>query len=253
MIHFDHVSKSYEDEPILSDLSLNIDKGETVVLMGPSGCGKTTILRCINGLERVQSGTIEVNGVTITQASKRFDWNRFRSEIGIVFQQFNLFPHLTVLQNVTLGPVKVKQVSKEEAEAKGMALLDQVGLMDKAHRYPHNLSGGEKQRVAIARALAMSSGILLLDEPTSALDPLMTAEVLQTIQELSHKGITLVIVTHEVQFACRVADRIFFLHHGCIEAEGPPAHFLNGLAHPVAKEYFNLLFEGYPVPQVAQD
>lgn len=219
--------------------------------MGPSGCGKTTVLRCINGLEVAQSGSIYVRGVDITNTPKGFDWNRYRSEIGIVFQQFNLFPHLTVLQNIALAPVKVKKIPKPQAEATAINLLERVGLSGKAYRYPDTLSGGEKQRVAIARALAMSSGILLLDEPTSALDPLMTAEVLRTIQDLAHQGITLLIVTHEVQFACRVADRIFFLNQGRIEIEGPPGHFLHELEHPVARHYFQLLSESYskqPIP-----
>ncbi len=246
MIRFDQVTKEYEGHPVLRDLSFQIHQGETVVLMGTSGCGKTTALRCINGLERVQQGTIVVRDVNITQAPKQFDWNRFRSEIGVVFQQFNLFPHLRVIDNITLGPIKVKRMAKDEAHEKAMALLRKVGLAEKAHRYPHNLSGGEKQRVAIARALAMSSDILLLDEPTSALDPLMTAEVLYTIQDLAHAGITLVIVTHEVHFACRVADRILFLDKGQIVESGPPSHFQHALGHDVAKRYFDMLWDGSP-------
>jgi polar amino acid transport system ATP-binding protein len=246
MIRFDKVCKGYRDQKILDNLSFTIDKGETVVLMGPSGCGKTTILRCINGLEHIQDGTIYVRDVNITNTPSNFNWNRFRSEIGVVFQQFNLFPHLSVLQNITLAPVKVKKIPPDQAEAQAMELLERVGLASKAHRNPDTLSGGEKQRVAIARALAMSSDILLLDEPTSALDPLMTAEVLHTIQDLAHQGITLIIITHEVHFACRVADKIFFLNNGRIEVQGPPSLFTEGLEHPVAKHYFQLLAEGYP-------
>lgn len=245
MIHFEHVYKHFGSKPLLEDLCFGIEKGSTVVMMGPSGCGKTTVLRCINGLEEVQKGIIRVRGQNITQPPPGFNWNRFRADIGIVFQQFNLFPHLTLMQNITLGPIKVKGTSKAQANQTALELLELVGLADKADRYPHNLSGGEKQRVAIARALAMSSDILLLDEPTSALDPLMTAEVLHTIQELSEKGITLVVVTHEAHFACRVADKIIFLNNGRIEVEGPPDLFLNSLEHPVARHYFNLLLEGY--------
>lgn len=244
MIRFEHVTKRYGGQILLSDLSFHIPKGETVVLMGPSGCGKTTILRCINGLESIQGGMLSVNGQDISNPKKGFNWNRFRAEIGIVFQQYNLFPHRTVLDNVTLGPIHVKRIPKAEAEATAMGLLDRVGLASKAHRYPENLSGGEKQRVAIARALAMSTDILLLDEPTSALDPLMTAEVLQSIQDLAHQGMTLVVVTHEVGFASRVADRILFVHNGRVEMEGPPGVFLEGVTHPVARHYFAQLTGG---------
>ncbi len=245
MIQFEQVCKHYNGQPILSDLSFEIRKGETVVLMGASGCGKTTVLRCIGGLEAVQSGNILVRGTNIARAPKGFNWNRYRSEIGLVFQQFNLFPHLSVLENITLGPVKVKGQPRDEAEHLAFELLRKVGMDTKAKRFPNTLSGGEKQRVAIARALAMSSDILLLDEPTSALDPLMTAEVLRTIQSLSHQGITLVIVTHELQFAYRVADRILFFHNGSIEEEGPPRHFQGPMTNPVARQYFSLLTEGY--------
>jgi len=245
IIQFEDVVKKFGDQSVLSHLNCTIDQGETVALMGPSGCGKTTMLRCMNGLEMIDGGHLHVRGTNLAQLPKGFNWNRFRSEIGIVFQQFNLFPHLTVLQNITLGPTRVKHLSGEEARALALGLLERVGLSRKAHRYPRHLSGGEKQRVAIARALAMSSDILLLDEPTSALDPVMTAEVLHTIQELSHQGITLVVVTHEVHFACRLADRILFLNEGRIEMEGPPALYLQGLEHPIAKRYFELLWEDH--------
>ncbi len=253
IIVFDAVRKTYGSQVILSDLSFHIAAGETVVLMGPSGCGKTTVLRCINGLETIEAGNIHVRDIDLTQVPGSFDWNAFRASIGMVFQQFNLFPHMSVLKNVTLGPVKVKGVPEEAARLKALELLDRVGLSDKAHRFPGNLSGGEKQRVAIARALAMSSDILLLDEPTSALDPLMTAEVLQTLQDLSHQGITMLVVTHEVHFAARAADRILFLNQGRVEANGPPSAFLEGIGHPVARRYFDLLLDNDAVSGARND
>jgi ABC-type polar amino acid transport system ATPase subunit len=243
IVRFEDAKKQFGQEPVLTGLNCQIEEGETIVLMGPSGCGKTTMLRCINGLETLDTGKLFVRGVDLTSPPKSFSWSHFRSEIGVVFQQFNLFPHLTVMENITLGPLKVKRISKDEACDKAQSLLDTVGLSNKADRYPRHLSGGEKQRVAIARALAMSNNLLLLDEPTSALDPVMSAEVLHTIQDLAHKGITLVIVTHEVHFACRVADRIFFLNNGSVEVEGTPEFFLKGLEHPIAKRYFELLWE----------
>lgn len=241
IIRFDKVCKRFGQHEVLKDLSFDIEKGETITMMGPSGCGKSTVLRCINGLEKIESGAIEVRGVNIADSPQNFNWNAYRAGIGIVFQQFNLFPHLNVLKNITLAPIKVKKMTKTDAEDLAMGLLKRVGLEDKAHRHPSNLSGGEKQRVAIARALAMSSDILLLDEPTSALDPLMSAEVLHTIQDLSHQGITLVVVTHEVEFACRVSDRIFFLYQGALAAQGPPSQMVQDMDHPVAKQYFDLI------------
>ncbi len=245
IIEFENVYKFFGSHTILSDLNFQVYPGEVVVLMGASGCGKSTALKCINGLEMVQQGSIRVRGKEITAPPKGFDWNRFRSSVGIVFQQYNLFPHLTVLQNITLGPIQVKKTPPKEAIETALMLLAQVGLENKAYRYPNNLSGGEKQRVAIARALAMSTDLLLLDEPTSALDPMMTAEVLQTIHDLAHNGITLVIVTHEVNFAYRVSDRILFMADGQIQEAGPPEHFQYHLTHPLAKRYFAMLQEGF--------
>ncbi|MEZ4575779.1 MAG: amino acid ABC transporter ATP-binding protein [Vampirovibrionales bacterium] len=252
IIRFTGVCKRFGDQSVLQDLNFEIYPGETVVLMGPSGCGKSTVLRCLNKLEAVDAGDIEVRGFNITRAPRRTNWNQYRANIGMVFQQFNLFPHMTVLDNITIGPVKVKGVDKAAARQQAMALLERVGLVEKADRYPITLSGGEKQRVSIARALAMSSDILLMDEPTSALDPVMTAEVLRTIQTLSQEGITLLIVTHEVDFALRVADRILFFDQGQIAVEGPPDVFTQPLNHPMARQYFELLRAGKPVPDQSE-
>ena len=242
IIRFDGVTKRLSGHNVLSNLSFEIQRGETAVLMGASGCGKTTVLRCINGLEHVDAGHLYVHGTDIVHPPRGFNWNRFRANIGLVFQQYNLFPHLTVLQNITLGPIKVKHLPRAQAEQEALAWLARVNLENKAHRYPANLSGGEKQRAAIARALAMSADILLLDEPTSALDPLMRADVLDTIRGLSHLGITLVIVTHEVSFALRAADRILFLHNGQVALEGPPSAFQSDqLQNEIAKPYFAAL------------
>ncbi len=238
VIQFHQVSKHFNQRYVLNDLTFSVEQGETVLLMGPSGCGKTTILRCINGLEPVQDGNVLVQGISLTSPPLGFQWNTFRSGIGIVFQQFNLFPHLTVLQNVLLGPVHVKGMSQAAAREKAMGLLETIGISSKASSFPSRLSGGEKQRVAIARALAMDPPILLLDEPTSALDPIMTAEILDLLRKTTHQGRTVLIVTHEVLLANQVGDRILFLNNGHIELEGPPSFFQTQLSHPIAKRYF---------------
>jgi ABC-type polar amino acid transport system ATPase subunit len=225
---------------VLNNVSLMVGHGEVVVLLGASGCGKSTLLRLVNGLEKPDNGTVDVLGTSLSKPPPGFSWERFRSDVGIVFQQFNLFPHMTVLDNVSLGPRVVRKYTRGAANAMAMAQLEAVGLAEKAHAYPATLSGGEKQRVAIARALAMNPKILLLDEPTSALDPVMTYEVLSTIEKLAGQGVTMLIVTHEVEFAKKVADRIVFLHDGEIISDSRPEAFSPIFnVHPAIKHYLS--------------
>lgn len=220
MIKLENVFKSYKSFSVLKNINLNIKKGEIVAVIGASGCGKSTMLKCINGLEPVNKGKILVDEIDITNPS--IDLNQLRSEVGIVFQQFNLFPHMTVKENITLAPLKVRKMSKNEAEILAMSLLEKVGLLSKIDRYPEELSGGESQRVAIARSLAMKPKIMLFDEPTSALDPKMTNEVLDVMKALAYEGMTMIVVTHEMSFAREVAVRIIFMSHGQIIEEGTP-------------------------------
>ncbi len=220
MIDCRQVTKRYDSGLVLNSVDLQVPEGQTVALIGPSGCGKSTLLRCLNGLESIDSGVIRVNQTEINAPG--VNMNAFRANIGIVFQQFNLFPHLTVLENVILGPIRVKKVPKYDAIDRAKRLLDRVGIWEKASSYPAQLSGGQQQRVAIARSLAMEPVLMLLDEPTSALDPLMTHEVFSVIQDVSEQGMTLLIVTHELGFARRVADRLLFMYQGQIEEDGPP-------------------------------
>lgn len=220
MIKLENVFKSYKSFSVLKNINLNIKKGEIVAVIGASGCGKSTMLKCINGLEPVNKGKILVDEIDITNPS--IDLNQLRSEVGIVFQQFNLFPHMTVKENITLAPLKVRKMSKNEAEILAMSLLEKVGLLSKIDRYPEELSGGESQRVAIARSLAMKPKIMLFDEPTSALDPKMTNEVLDVMKALAYEGMTMIVVTHEMSFAREVAGRIIFMSHGQIIEEGTP-------------------------------
>lgn len=212
--------KSFDDVDVLKGMSLEIREGEVVCLIGPSGSGKSTFLRCLNRLEESTAGTIEVDGYEIT--SKKININKVRENIGMVFQQFNLFANKTVLKNIMFAPVELKKMTKDEAKEKAMALLTRVGLADKADAFPHQLSGGQQQRVAIARALAMNPDIMLFDEPTSALDPEMVGEVLQVMKELAAEGMTMVVVTHEMGFARDVADRVVFMSDGVIVEEGTP-------------------------------
>ncbi|WP_352418444.1 amino acid ABC transporter ATP-binding protein [Proteiniborus sp.] len=218
MIKVKNLCKKFGDLEVLNNITTNIEKGEVLVIIGPSGSGKSTFLRCLNLLEEPTSGEIIFEGKSIT--SKNNDINLQRQKMGMVFQQFNLFPHLTVLDNITIAPVKVKGVSKEEAENIAMKLLKRIGLEDKSYTYPQKLSGGQKQRIAIARALAMSPDVLLFDEPTSALDPEMVGEVLDVMKSLAKEGMTMVVVTHEMGFAKEVADRVFFMDNGSIVEEG---------------------------------
>jgi polar amino acid transport system ATP-binding protein len=232
-----HVSKNFGALRALNNVSLSMSLGEKVVIIGPSGSGKSTLLRSINKLETVDSGSIIVDGQDIN--SPATDINRLRMELGMVFQSFNLFPHKTVLENLTLAPIKLKGLSKAEADAMGLRLLDKVGIKDKAHVYPSRLSGGQQQRVAIARALAMSPKIMLFDEPTSALDPEMIGEVLDVMVTLAKEGMTMAVVTHEMGFAREVADRVVFMDHGAIIEEGTPEHFFQNPEHERTKLFLS--------------
>ncbi|OMC84829.1 MULTISPECIES: amino acid ABC transporter ATP-binding protein [unclassified Viridibacillus] len=223
MIKLKNLRKSFGDLEVLKDISLEIQKSEVVVLIGASGSGKSTLLRCLNFLEINNGGQIEINGKLIDAGKENL--NKVRENMGMVFQHFNLFPHLSILQNVIEAPVHVKKQSKEEATRKAKELLQKVGLEDKANFYPDQLSGGQKQRVAIARALAMEPEVMLFDEPTSALDPELVGEVLETMKNLAKEGMTMVIVTHEMGFAREVADRVIMLADGKIIEEGPPSEF----------------------------
>jgi polar amino acid transport system ATP-binding protein len=224
-----HVSKNFGALKALNNVSMTMSLGEKVVIIGPSGSGKSTLLRSINKLETVDSGSIIVDGHDINDP--KTDINKLRMELGMVFQSFNLFPHKTVLENLTLAPVKLKGLSRAEADEIALKLLEKVGIKDKAHVYPSRLSGGQQQRVAIARALAMSPKIMLFDEPTSALDPEMIGEVLDVMVTLAKEGMTMAVVTHEMGFAREVADRVVFMDHGAIIEEGTPEHFFQSPEH----------------------
>ena len=226
MIKVENLKKQYGNNVVLKDISLYVEKGEAISVIGPSGSGKSTFLRCINGLEELSGGHICVDKFDL--ADKNLNIDKFREKVGMVFQNFNLFPHLTVLQNITLAPVTLKKVTKLEAIQLGKELLEKVGLLDKADVYPSSLSGGQKQRVAIARALAMKPEALLFDEPTSALDPEMVGEVLKVMKDLAKEGMTMIVVTHEMGFAREVCDRVIFMADGEIVEQGKPEEvFLN--------------------------
>lgn len=226
MIKVENLKKQYGNNVVLKDISLYVEKGEAISVIGPSGSGKSTFLRCINGLEELSGGHICVDKFDL--ADKNLNIDKFREKVGMVFQNFNLFPHLTVLQNITLAPVTLKKVTKPEAIKLGKELLEKVGLLDKADVYPSSLSGGQKQRVAIARALAMKPEALLFDEPTSALDPEMVGEVLKVMKDLAKEGMTMIVVTHEMGFAREVCDRVIFMADGEIVEQGKPEEvFLN--------------------------
>ncbi|AGK52195.1 MAG: transporter [Bacillus sp. (in: firmicutes)] len=220
MIKVENLKKSFGNNEVLKDINVTIKEREVVVVIGPSGSGKSTFLRCINLLESITGGHIFINGVDL--ADKKTDINKVRTDVGMVFQQFNLFPHKSVIDNITLSPMKVRNLSKEQAHEKGMELLKKVGLEDKEKAFPDSLSGGQKQRVAIARALAMEPKIMLFDEPTSALDPEMVGEVLDVMKKLAKTGMTMVVVTHEMGFAREVGDRVLFMDGGYIVEENVP-------------------------------
>ncbi|MGC9325702.1 MAG: amino acid ABC transporter ATP-binding protein [Desulfomonilia bacterium] len=233
LIRIENIHKWFGDFHVLQGISEHIEKAEVVVVCGPSGSGKSTFIRCINRLEEVQEGEIYVEGKNITDPT--MDINQLRADIGMVFQQFNLYPHITVLRNVTLAPIKVKKMSKKEAEELAFELLERVGIHDQAHKYPAELSGGQQQRVAIARGLAMRPKIMLFDEPTSALDPEMINEVLNVMKDLARAGMTMIVVTHEMGFAREVANRIFFMDFGKILEKGSPEHFFKNPQHDRTK------------------
>lgn len=227
LLRIEELKKSFGALEVLKGITTEICKGEVVVMIGPSGGGKSTFLRCMNLLEYPSFGRIEFEGVDIVAADEK-ERNRVRSEMGMVFQHFNLFPHLTILENITLAPRLVRKVAKADAEKKAMELLARVGLQDKANSYPQQLSGGQKQRVAIVRSLAMEPKVMLFDEPTSALDPEMVGEVLDVMKDLAKNGMTMVVVTHEMRFARDVASRVLFLEGGRIAAEGTPEEIFGG-------------------------
>ncbi|WP_042346934.1 amino acid ABC transporter ATP-binding protein [Bacillus massiliigorillae] len=220
MIKVKHLKKSFGALEVLKDISTDIQEKEVVCVIGPSGSGKSTFLRCLNRLEEITAGEVVINGHTITDSKANL--NVIRQEVGMVFQQFNLFPHKNVLENITLAPTKLKELPKEEAEKRALILLDKVGLREKTNNYPSELSGGQQQRVAIARALAMEPKVMLFDEPTSALDPEMVGDVLQVMKTLASEGMTMVVVTHEMGFAREVADRVLFMDGGYIVEENKP-------------------------------
>jgi ABC-type polar amino acid transport system ATPase subunit len=235
LVELDHVRKSFGDNIVLDDVTLAIDKGESIVVAGPSGSGKSTMLRCINALESIDSGAIRFDGKSVEGAGKSI--YGIRSQIGMVFQQFNLFPHKTVVENITLGPTEVNKLSDAEAKKRAQQLLERVGIPEKADSFPADLSGGQQQRVAIARALAMDPKLMLFDEPTSALDPEMIREVLDVMRDLAKSGMTMIVVTHEMGFAREVCDRIVFIDGGKIVEEAPPEEFFKQAKSERAKEF----------------
>lgn len=237
MIKVENLHKYFEKLHVLKGVNTHIEKGEVVVVIGPSGSGKSTFLRCLNLLETPEEGNVIFEGSNITD--KHVNINKLREKMGMVFQQFNLFPHKTVLENITLAPIKVKKMRKADAESIAMKLLNKVGLADKANSYPSQLSGGQKQRIAIARSLAMEPDVMLFDEPTSALDPEMVGEVLNVMKELASEGMTMVVVTHEMGFAREVGDRVIFMEDGNILEEGTPEEIFSNPEQQRTKEFLN--------------
>lgn len=235
MIKIEDLNKSFGSKHVLKDISLEINDGDVVSLIGPSGSGKSTLLRCMNYLEEPESGSIYINGKDISKSGKKID--KVRQNIGMVFQHFHLFPHKTVLENITLAPVLTGTLSVEEAEKKAIELLNTMGLIDKKDAYPDSLSGGQKQRIAIARALAMEPEIMLFDEVTSALDPEMVGEVLNVMKDLAGTGMTMIVVTHEMGFAKEVGDRVLFMDEGRIVESGTPDELFNHPQHPRTQDF----------------
>ena len=239
MIRFENVHKWFKDLHVINGVNLDIAKGEVVVVCGPSGSGKSTLIRTVNQLESIQEGNIYVDGVCVND--HKTDLNKLRAEVGFVFQSFNLYPHLTAIENIMLSPMKVKNLSAAEAKTLGMSLLEKVGLAHKAESYPSQLSGGQQQRVAIARGLAMQPKVMLFDEPTSALDPEMVGEVLKVMKDLAMTGMTMMCVTHEMGFAREVADRVVFVDQGEIIEAATPEEFFTNPKHDRAKQFLSQL------------
>lgn len=235
MIEIKGLKKSFGDLEVLKGIDQTVEEGEVLVVIGPSGSGKSTMIRCVNFLEEPTEGEIYIDGELVTH--KNLD--QIRTKMGMVFQQFNLFPHMSVLDNLTCGPINVKGEKKEDAEKKAMKLLNRVGLKDKANEFPRNLSGGQQQRVAIARALAMDPEVILFDEPTSALDPEMVGEVLDVMKELAKEGMTMIVVTHEMGFAKEVADKVIFMDGGYIVEEGTPKQVIGNPKQPRTKDFLS--------------
>jgi polar amino acid transport system ATP-binding protein len=246
IIRLDAVDKWFGKFQVLTGVDLQVAAGERIVVCGPSGSGKSTLIRCINGLESVQEGRVVVDGIDLTAGKRNVD--KVRAEVGMVFQQFNLFPHLTILQNCTLAPMRVRKVSQQEAEETAMKYLTRVRIPDQAHKYPSQLSGGQQQRVAIARALCMTPRIMLFDEPTSALDPEMVKEVLDTMIGLAEEGMTMLCVTHEMGFARRVADRVIFMADGRIVEQAPPEQFFTQPQDPRTKNFLSQILSSHHQP-----
>jgi polar amino acid transport system ATP-binding protein len=236
MIEFANVNKWFGTLHVLDGISLTVAKGEVVVICGPSGSGKSTLIRCVNGLEPFQDGRLIVDGIDLTHQSAL---RELRMEVGFVFQSFNLYPHKTALENVTLAPIHVRRLSRAQADERGKALLEKVGLGDRMDNYPHQLSGGQQQRVAIARSLCMQPKIMLFDEPTSALDPEMINEVLDVMVGLAREGMTMIVVTHEMGFARKVADRIIFMDHGAIVETAAPETFFTAPVNPRTRDFLS--------------
>jgi glutamine transport system ATP-binding protein len=235
MVEFKHVAKAYGPTTVLKDINLKIDQGEVVVVIGPSGSGKSTMLRCINALEKISDGELTVDGLSVKGKSK--DIHQIRLEAGMVFQQFNLFPQMTALENVMFGPMQVRGASRTEARELALELLAKVGLSQRADHYPSQLSGGQQQRVAIARALAIKPKLMLFDEPTSALDPELRHEVLKVMQDLANEGMTMIVVTHEIGFARSVGTRLVFMDQGVIAEDGVPAELIDNPPSPRMRDF----------------
>ena len=237
MITVKNLKKKFGNKIVLKGIDLNVKKGERLVIIGPSGCGKSTLLRCINGIEKLTSGKVIFEGQDIN--NKKVDINKIREKMGMVFQQFNLFPHLTVKENIILAPVKLKLMTKEDASKKAKELLDVIGLVDKINMYPSQLSGGQKQRIAIARALIMNPEVMLFDEPTSALDPEMVEEVSNLMRDLAQNGMTMIVVTHEMSFVKECASRVIFMEDGNIVEEGTPKDIFENPKSDRLKEFLS--------------
>ncbi len=243
IVRIEKLHKTYGELEVLQGVSLDVEKGEVLVIIGPSGTGKSTLLRCINYLTPPDAGRVWVDGVEVTDPAT--DINEIRAQVGMVFQDFNLFAHLTALENVSIGPLRVKRMTKEKARELALFELERVGLEDKAESYPGQLSGGQKQRVAIARALAMNPKVMLFDEPTSALDPELIGEVLEVMKKLAREHMTMIVVTHEMGFAKEVSNRILFMEHGDIVEEGPPQQLFYNPRHPRTAEFLGKITELY--------